>query len=202
MHHVKRLFSGVIFLITAAAALVQCAPAFADDTFSGPGTSGTTLSYFVSSAAGNGTPRVQYLNGTSDKSTSKFTFWTPSAVFTITTGTNASQATIFCDGTSVTNSDVLVVRHVASDTYERLIFTSSTASTITFTANLAAATAAGDQVYKMANKGTIPVGATTKEINANNGGIFNGLSTKPVLIDLDGTSAVTINVASGKYEKP
>lgn len=174
----------------------------AGDTFAGPGTTGTTLSYYVVSAAGNGVPRVQYINATSDKSTSVLKFYTPSVTRLITATGASGQAVITADSTGFAVSDVCVVRHVATDTYERLVISATNSTTITFTANLAASVAAGDYVNKMAAKGTIPVGATTKEINAAHGGVFNGASGKSVLIDLDGTSACSINVAAGVYEKP
>jgi hypothetical protein len=92
-----------------------------------------------------------------------------------------------------------VVHHVASDTYERLVVSSVTATTVTFSSNLAAAVVGGDKVYKMAASGKLAVGAATKEV-ANAYGLYNFKTGLPVLIDLDGTSACTINLVSGIFE--
>lgn len=194
-------------LFFASAALLAFAGSFAPslqagDTFAGQGNAGTTLSSYAIPADGNGTPRVQYINGTSDKSTSKFTFYTPGFSSLVTLATNASQAIVYAAGSLFSASDIVLLRHVSSASYERLVVSSTTSTNITFSSNLASAVVAGDILYKMTSKGTIPVGATTKEINAGSGGVFNGLYSKPILVDLDGTSAVTINVASGIYEKP
>jgi hypothetical protein len=47
--------------------------------------------------------------------------------------------------------------------------------------------------------GQIPIGATTNANGNAESGIFFGNSGKPLLMEIDGTSATAINVISGRY---
>lgn len=172
-------------------------------TFAGTGTDiGATNCYFIASANYPGVPRINYLNATSDKAASVVTFWTPGAPVKITATGASGQAVVTAVGTgNFAANDRVVVRHLTADTYQMMTVSSVTSTNVTMVQNLDAAVASGDLIYKMTANGTIAVGNATKEINAAGGGIYNGREGRPLLLDLDGTAACQINVASGVYEK-
>jgi hypothetical protein len=164
--------------------------------FSGGGSSGTTSSY-ISSANASGQAVYQYVSATSDLSSSALTFYTAGSPATVTLATNSGQTVIYATN-SFSGSDVLVIRSVANDTYQRGVVSSVTTSNITLSANLSFALAAGDKVYKMTSAGSIPVGAATKEV-VSAGGYWHGQKGKPTLVDLTGTSTCKINAIAGSF---
>lgn len=170
------------------------------NTFSGTGTGSTTLSYFIASGQ-YGQARLQYINATSDLSSSVIKFYTLSSPEVINIATNATQVTIYCANPGITNNNVCVLRNVAMDTYQRLVVSSATATSITFTANITYASSVGDVVYLATANGTIPVGAATKELNAASGAIYNGQNYLPLLFEVNGTSACSINCCSGYFDR-
>lgn len=168
--------------------------------WSGGGTDvSTTLCYTVVSAnsKNNGQPVVTYLNATSDKAASVLTFYTAGTP----TSCNYTNTTVSIPVNSTNGfaaNDVIVIWHKLTDTYERrIVDTFTSATNITVTVASTAATVPGDQIYKATAAGTIPVGNATKELNGT--GIYSGQRGKPLLIDLDGTSAVQVNAASAIY---
>lgn len=166
---------------------------------------GTTLSYAVVSpftSVAGGAPVITYISGTSDKAGSILKFYN--------TGTNSS-ANFVSTTTSVpvtaTNgfgiNDIIVIQHVATDTYERRILTTFTSATnLTVTVAPTVALAVGDRVFdcNTNSAATIPVGNATKEVvTAGIGGVYAGQPGQPLLIDLDLTSAGQINTVTAVY---
>lgn len=200
---IRTQFKSLICVALLAALLPAIeAKAQSTATFAGPGSTGTTLSSYISPGVTNGgIPRLQFINATSDKAASILQFYSTTVSSRVTNTTASGQAVIQAPGGSFTGSDIIVVRSVANDTYQRLIVSSSAAGTITATANLNFALASGDIVYKMTANGSVPVGAATLTLNAVGGGLYNGQSLRPFLIDLDGTSACKINIASGIWQQ-
>lgn len=207
----KHLFGKVLPSLLFALAL--CAPAtlkadqpVARTAFSTGGTAvGTTLSYavitpFSSQAAA--TPVVTYISGTSDKAGSIFKFYNTStntsANFVSTTVSLPVQST---NGFAV--NDIVVIQHVATDTYERRILTTFTSATnLTTTVAPTVALAIGDRVFdcNTNSAATIPVGNATKEVVTSGiGGVYAGQPGQPLLIDLDLTSAGQINTVTAVY---
>jgi hypothetical protein len=66
----------------------------------------------------------------------------------------------------------------------------------TLNANLGLALAPGDTIHLMTTRGQIPVGSTTKEVNAPT--VF-AVDEGPALIELDGTAACRINLVAGEF---
>jgi hypothetical protein len=161
---------------------------------------GVTNSWAIISANGVGTPRVEYVSVTSDKAGSQLLFYTPSAGVQLTLATNASQAVVWAVGTSFTANDKVVLRHVTTDTYERLVVSSSTSTNVTFTGNLGTAVVAGDLIYKMTTGAAIPVGNATVSIVSTGGAFYNGNEGLPIYVEIDGTAASQINLISGSYD--
>lgn len=195
----KRLLFAAALVACIAAPLQMEAQTTYPKTFAGVGTGATTLSYFIAPASGQGIPRLQYINATSDKAGSVIQFYTAAAGTRITTASTGT--TITAVGTSYASNDVIIVRFRATDTYQRLVVSASTATNITTTAALQATAAVGDTVYEVTAAGSIPVGAATKELNAGAGAIFNGQEGYPLLFEIDGTSACKINAASGIFQR-
>jgi hypothetical protein len=179
----------------------------AQETFAGPGTGTTTLSYCVAgpSSAYNtkltGTPRLQYINATSDKAASVIQFYTAGAPASVTGLSTNGQKVIKMAGTGYASNDVLVVRSVSNNTYARCVVTTNSTTTVTVAANLPWDLVTNDQVWKMTAGGSIPVGAATKELNAGAGAVYNGQKAKPLLFEIDGTSACHINAAAGYFHQ-
>lgn len=167
--------------------------------FAGLGTGATTLSYYITSAMGDGTPRVQYVNVTSDKAASVLKFYDAGTPIMMTAG-QSSTTNFTCVGTSFASNDVVVLRDVSADTYERVVVYGSTATNVTTQAAITGTYVAGDLAYEMTANGQFAVAAATVEKNAVGGAIYNGTEGEPTLIEVDGTSACKINAIAGIYE--
>lgn len=198
----NKAFSRVGKLLVAAFAMLALGWPAEAQTFSGGGTDvSTNLNYYIVTARGAGTARINFISATSDKAGSLVTFHTSGAPVTVTAA-GAATNTVTAVGTgNFAAADVVVVRRAVADTYERAVVDSVTATNITFTANLGGTTAAGDLLYKASTNAAIPVGNATVTLNAGGGGLYNGREGRPILVSLDGTSACQINTISGTFER-
>lgn len=201
----KMKTASVIALLGILLLFAFSPPAVAQETFAGTGEGTTTLSYFIAGPSTpynqrmTGTPRLQYINATSDKAGSVIQFYTAGEPALVTGFSTNGQKAILMAGTGYASNDVLVVRSVANDTYARYLVTTNSTTNVTVSANLSWALDVRDQVFKMTTAGKIPVGAATKELNAGAGAIYNGQKRKPLLFEIDGTSACKINACSGYF---
>lgn len=167
--------------------------------FSFTGNAGSTLSHVVVPASGRDRVRVQYASATSDKAASMLTFRSQSRASTVTAPSAANQTVINAPPyPGAAANDVLVLFSNATGTGVRGVVASVDAEsgTITLSANLGLALAPGDTVSLMVARGQVPVGNTTKEVNAPT--VF-AVNEGPALIELDGTSACRINLVAGEY---
>lgn len=190
---------GLLVFAVISIAITATAVAAAIRHFSGNGTGSTTLSYYITQAEGDGVPRVQYVNVTSDKAASVLKFYSAGTGI-ILTGDQASTTNFTCVGTTFASNDVVVLRDVSAGTYERVVIYGSTASNATTQAAITGTYGAGDYAYEMTAAGQFAVGNATVEKNAGAGAIWNGTELEPTLIEVDGTSACKINAISGIYE--
>lgn len=167
--------------------------------FSFTGTAGTILSHVVIPASGRDRVRVQYASATSDKAASLLTFRSQSRVSTVTAISAANQTVISAPPyPGAAANDVVVLFSIATGAGVRGVVASvdAVAGTITLNANLGLALAPGDTISLMISRGQVPVGATTKEVNAPT--VF-AVNEGPALIELDGTAACRINLVAGEY---
>lgn len=194
-------FLNKLLLIAFAIAALAIPNARAQTGFSLKSTAiGTTNSYCVV-PVGRAAATVQYINASSDATNAAVKFWTAADPVYCSVVSAISQATISVAAYSaITNGNVIVVRSVANDTYQRIVVSSVTATTIVGVENLNFALAVGDPIYLETSAGTIPIGSGTHEIN-NTGGIFHGQNGKPVLLDVASTSVVSIILASGVWDR-
>lgn len=196
--------------------------------FSGSGTvlSNTidTVTYYVAPARSvpQGPAVLQYVNCHSDLSTAVLQFynctnaWALDATNVLVSGASAATniPTLgITNGTAIISNGVCVIRHTASDTYERNRFYSGSTSNIVFMYPLVNTTSAGDIVYACAKSGSILIGTNNPAANATTigpvgdqggiayGNLLNNANT-PFLIEINGTTInpnVSINVASGRF---
>ncbi len=193
----KSLRNIIAIVALAVSAICVSAQTYTPAVFSLTSTDiGTTNSYAIIGANHFGVAEIDYLNATSDKA-SQVLFYTANAGITATAGTNNTQATHYFAGTgNFAANDRVVLRHVATDTYERLVISSVAAGNVTFTANPAAATLTGDILYKMTPSAYIPVATTTVSVA---GTCYRGQEGKPIYMEIEGTSACQINSIVGKF---
>lgn len=171
--------------------------------FSGSNT-GTTLATllvcFSALAAEKARALLQYINVTSDKASSVIKFYTAADPVSPTATAAVAQKDVEVpDGTAFSGGDIVVIRKTSTGELQRAVVDSVADDTVTMVANLGFAIGTDDELFIMTAAGTIPVGAATKELIAAPGFLRAGEVDKPLLVDLDGTSACSINAASGIY---
>ena len=179
--------------------------------FSGTGVAqGTTNSYYV---AGNytltkSTAVLRYANVTTDASADagRLQFYILTNQVTISNPTNSGTTNFVLNTTTngYTTNQAILIKHISNDTYERL-WVNSVANTnqlITQWPPLQQC-AAGDIVWVAAPAGQIkiPRGTYTTNCVLSQSGdfLYAGQYGLPLLMDISGTSAATINAVSGDY---
>lgn len=183
-----------------------------------------TVTYYVASAnsVNQGPACAGVLNLHSDLSTAVLQFYNTTNSYALT-GTNATvsgssttnipTSSGITNASGVTSNGVCVIRHTATDTYERNRFYAGTTTNIIFMYPLLVTTTDGDIVYACARSGSILVGTNNPIANATtigpigtgagiaSGNLLNNANT-PFLMELNGTSIsdkVQINIANGFY---
>lgn len=160
----------------------------------------TNTSYAVVSANGAAgtTPVLTYLNATSEKATSKVQFYQITNAPLAVTVTNSTVNLYVARTNGYVSGDIIIIQHKANDNYERRVLTTSLASTnLVVTVAPTQVTVPGDIIYRAATAGSIPVGATTKELSGP--GLYSGQAGKPLLFEVDGTNAPSINAAAARF---
>lgn len=160
---------------------------------------GVTNTYYIARADLAGQPVVSYFSATSDKATSAIRGYSTAAPIPVTATAASGQAVVtHASGASAfAGNDIVIVRSVANNTYQRCVVASDTATSVTFNENLNFALAAGDQLYIATVSASIPVAAATVSVLDDT---FVGTEGRPLLIDLDGTSASQINTVTVEYK--
>lgn len=187
-------------LLSVLALLALTLTASAQRWVSGTSTDiGATNTYFIARADLAGQPVVSYFSATSDLSTSTIKGYATSAGIPVTATAASGQAVVtHASGASAfAGNDIVIVRSVANNTYQRVVVASDTATSVTFVENLSFALAAGDQMYICTVNAQIPVGASTVSVLDDT---FVGTEGRPFLIDLNGTSASQINAITVEYK--
>lgn len=160
---------------------------------------GATNTYYIAPADRVGQPVVSYFNATSDAAGSTIKGYTTGAGIPATAAAASGQAVVtHASGTGAFNAnDVVIVRSVANNTYQRCVVASRTGTSVTFNENLNFSLVAGDQLYVATLSSTIPVGAATVSVLDDT---FVGTEGRPLLVDLNGTSASQINLITIEYK--
>jgi hypothetical protein len=193
----KRIFN---FLLTVLAAMAVTLTVSAQRWVSGTSTDiGATNTYFIARADLAGQPVVSYFSATSDKAASTIKGYSTAAGIPVTATAASGQAVVtHASGASAfAANDIVIVRSVANNTYQRVVVLSDTSTSVTFNENLNFALAAGDQLYIATVNAQIPVAAATVSVISET---FAGTEGRPLLVDLDGTSASQINAITVEYK--
>lgn len=184
--------------LTAFAAGLQ-APS-PSQSFAGVGSGTTTNSHYIVTANGTGFPRVNFLNVTSDTTGSNLVFFSSAVPISVTAVSSSGTTNVWAQDGTITNGDLVVIRGVVADQYQRLYVTSATETNWASTTTLSFDLAVGDLVYEQTERASLTVGNATKESQcAGGGGIINGAAARPLLIQLYGASACKINLISGDF---
>lgn len=197
----KKLISTLLVLAVVCLPAQLFAQSGLKSTATGGTDVGTTLCYAVISANGNNqsAPVLTYLNATSDKAASVVQFYTAGTPVRADVASSTTNLVVASGDTNgFAANDVVIIRHLATDTYERRILTpNTTATNLNLTVAPTTTVAVGDLIYKATAAGSIPVGNATKELVGP--GIYAGQRGKPLLLEVDGTSACQINAVAASY---
>lgn len=187
-------------MIKIIIALLMPISAFAGNYFSELGTDvSTNLCYSIVKPIGD-IGRIEYINITSDLSSSAITFKDGTFKSLVTSYDDGSPTVIgTASGLSYNTNDVIVIYSPSSGNTERLVIATRTSSNITTTTSVSFEPVEGDVLYIMTANGSIPVGAATKEINATGSAVYNGQKDYPILVEVNGTSACQVNLISGVF---
>lgn len=176
------------------------------NAFGGAGTAqGTTNSFYV---VGNysitpGTPIVRYLNVSSDLAGSKVQFYVLSNAVTVINGTNSGTTNFICSATNgFAAGNLVVIKHVTSDTYERLPLQAvQNTNQIVVKFPPISQVNPSDIIWLANVAGAIPIGGATNSVPTGSGlFLYAGQFGKPLLIEIGGTSTATINSVSGDFK--
>lgn len=166
----------------------------------------TTLCYAVISSysVNGGSPVVTYLSATSDKAGSVVQFYRSSVPLNITTASSTTNLAIATNSMSgFTSNAIVVIQHNNSvgtpETFERRVVYHANSTNVAVSATFDASTAAGDKVWLQTAGGSIPVGNAS--ITPIGDGIYSGVPGRPLLLEVDGTSACQINAVNAVYVK-
>jgi hypothetical protein len=111
-----------------------------------------------------------------------------------------STTTVFVENTNgMAANTTIVIRHYQTDTYERRQISSILNSTNISVYQAPATTVnTTDQVYVQTAGGNIPCGAATLTLTTATG-IYSGPAGRPLLIEIDSTSAGQLNSACASF---
>ncbi len=169
----------------------------------------TALSWVIIGAhsVNGGAPLVTALNATTDKSTAKVQFYKVLRQTSVRYATN-SGAVISVDSTNgFVSGDVIVIRHMVNDGYEKRTLTTMTSATNLTTTAAPYTTIPGDIVYGLTTVGAGSIPVLTNNINANvvslsGGVIYGGQKGCPLLIEVDATTSGTLNYVTATFSDP
>lgn len=166
-----------------------------------------TLSYAIVSPRSpltGAAPVVRFINAGSDKVAGIVQSYKVTAQATAQYATNATVTLHVNRTNGFASGDVIIIRHITDDSYEKRILTTMTVATnLTTTAAPLGAVVPGDIIYRCTTTGagTIYWGASTNSLSASGGPLFVGQKDTPLLLEIDATTAGAINVVSGDYAR-
>lgn len=193
----KTNFKPILAILALACLLL---PAQAQRWLSGTSTDiGATNTWFIAPADRAGQPVVTYFNATSDLSTATIKGYNTAPGIPVTAVAASGQAVVThaSGAAAFAPNDIVIVRSVANNTYQRCVVASDTATSVTFHENLSFALAPGDQLYIATINSQILVAAATVSVLRET---FVGVEGRPLLVDLVGTSASQINAITVEYK--
>lgn len=218
----KKLQSILSLGIALAALCLAAPPAEAANTvFSGQGSAySTNTSYYVVSAGPQipqeSIPQIEYLNVQSDtlsvsNARGAVLFYRAGAPSELSAASGGATNTVrlASGGTAFTVGGVVILQHVAADTYERLVVMTNSATSVSFTNATASAVDLGDRIYLATVAASLPVNTTVPAAGAGNKEfappkpLFSGEEARPLLVEVNGigTNFIKIGTISGSYKR-
>lgn len=166
----------------------------------------TALSWAIvpAKSANNGTPYVTYLNASSDLAFNQGVY-----AYQITTNTTANFVSTttsvpVAQTNGFTVNDVIIIRHLADENYEKRVVTTFTSGTnLTLTVAPMEALAIGDLVYRCQTNAGPNIAMTTSNvtlIGSISGPIFSGQKGMPLLIEVNATTKGAVNAVTAVYQ--
>jgi hypothetical protein len=159
----------------------------------------------VTARSGNGgAPAVNYINAGTSNVNGVVIFYrvTAQAQETFTNST----VNLFVDSTNgfgTVQGDIVVIRHMLDDSYDRRVLTANTANTnlaLTIAPNT---TVPGDIIYRVTTNSYIAWGQVTNGVSAGGAPLYVGQSGVPLLVEIPGgATGGSINVVSGTFLPP
>jgi hypothetical protein len=195
MKHTKYILVALIATVIGLAAVTASGQVGAAV---GSTNAATTLSWAIV-PAGPGTPVVNFLSATSDKGASVAQFYKVNAA-TLANGANSTTSVPVAGTNGLVDEAVLLIRHMAVGTYEKVSIDSLVSTNIVLDAAPQTAVAAGDVVYQISKTGAplIPVGVATLTLYGEN--LYVGQEGYPIYVEVDGGTNATLNAISVKYQ--
>lgn len=178
---------------------------------SGTTNSGVSPSYAIVGAhsVNNGAPIVTHITAASDKATAKVSFYKVTALAQCAYQTNSTVTLSVVQTNGFASGDVVVIRHISDDSYEKRILTTMTTSTNLITTVAPwSAVIPGDIIYRCTTAGAGAIGLVTNSVAANTmqlevSGtcIYAGQKGMPLLLEVDQTTASgALNAVSARFE--
>lgn len=201
MKKITATFIALFLTLLACSVMALDTPStgFGVGTTNGAGTLSTVI---VSARSANGgAPAVSFVSATSDLAGSKVQFYRVVGQTTAKYATNSTTTLSVSDTNGFSSGDVIIIQHVAYDTYEkRTLTTMSGATNLVVTAAPLTAVWPGDVIYEVstAGAGSIAVGNATINLGGS-GPIYVGQRGKPLLAEVNATSSGTLHVLGGTY---
>jgi hypothetical protein len=164
--------------------------------------------WFVAAASPFGIPRIDQILATSDLIPSVegfLQFYYCTNVNTLTNAGASGTNALWCDTAGLASNDVVVLRSIANNFYQRLFVTNWTASNIYVHPLAAFAVSVGDLIYKETPGPTMNLsGATNYSFQATGvAGVapinVYGRVNQPLLVDFSYSNAANIKLISGTY---
>jgi hypothetical protein len=160
-------------------------------------------------AVNGGTPVITSLFAGTDKSTAKVQFY---KVLRQTSAryANNSGAVISVDSTNgFVSGDVIIIRHLNNDGYEKRTLTTMTSATNLTTTAAPYTTVPGDIIYGVTTTGAGSIPVSTNNVaspayivSVSGTAIYAGQKACPLLVEIDATTTGTINYATAVYSDP
>jgi hypothetical protein len=200
----KRMKKLKVGMVTSAIALALAVGAWAAGTaYTTKQSNGSTTATVYFGATAGKQIRVVNLNGQSDKGAAVFSFRTGTAAYKVASAAVSTATNIVLTATNglAANDVILIQTASGSFTNATIHGFESTGTNVALTAQIGFAVAAGDAVYELGSATTIRCGTNNPAAPTTYAGeaIYVGTIGRPVMIQVDGTSACT-NTATVAYE--
>jgi len=162
---------------------------------------GTTSADAIFPAAANAALRLTAYDVKSDLTSATLKFYVGTKVSTIASNALSTATNVFvtAGATNFSNTDIVVIQH-ADETMTALVAAAPEGNTnVCFTGQIGVAVTAGAKVYKLGTVYTTQVQSTNVIRVAGESILVTG-RRMPLLLRVTGTSACSINSATGKYD--